>query len=718
MDINELFSLLDLLCEGVYITGQDNKAVYANDAILEMTGFSKKEDFNSYNNALANGNAYPDHKKNALSQKVSAKYGRDICIKTNSFLSKEGKNYFVHILSTNDRTVSTIESRLSSQVMDKQRAFTDKDYKSIFDHAATAAAIIGKEMQILLVNHAFEDLLGFQQKEIISKKKTLEDFISQKDLSRFSKYDLSRKAPFSLCHENQEFTFIDRAGEKKEIYMTLGKIEGIEESIALLIDITDLKTIQIKVEKSENIYKAIFESTKSPMAIVGEDASILLANAAMEELTGLKKSDIEGKKKYSDFLVKEDEPCLLDEKKLKQLSDIKPPKSHEAKIMTGSAKIKDVTIDYSNIEDENLNIVSFNDITDTKRNLERIRYLSFYDNLTDLNNRAYFEEAIRKFSLREGYCIGIMMIDLNGLKIINDIFGFDCGDKMLQMVARIIKESARDKDIVCRYGGDEFIIIVPEAEQGILSEMVKKINIQCQKTQQEKIPISLSVGYAFGPIIKGRIRNIIKEAEDNMYKRKLLENKSNVSLIVTVLENVLLEKSYETKNHAKRILDLSKKLGIRASLTRSDLDELALLAKLHDIGKIAIPDEILKKTSRLNKAEREIIKKHTEIGYRISQSIAQFAPISNYILSHHEWWDGNGYPNGQKGESIPVISRIIAITDAFDVMINGRPYKKKMSIQESINELKRCSGTQFDPDLIKKFIEIIHEEKALISKTS
>ena len=712
MDLKEFFNILDLLSEGAFITSQDNKAIYVNASMLAMTGFSKKEDFISYYNVSSPENECRESKEDGLIDKINCSYGIDMSIKTEPVLSLKGKKFFVNILKPNAETVSTIrDKRRSSKVNGLNPEPLEKNYQSIFNHAGAAMAILGKDFQILLVNHAFEDLSGFVEEEIIKNRKTLKDFISRKDLGKLIEQNASKIISSTPPFKNQEVVFMDKAGSKKEIHINLKARQGTEKSIATFMDITDLKIMQKEAEKSENIYKAIFESTKSPMAVIGEDANILLANAAMEELTDLKKSDIEGKKKYSDFLLKDNEQYLFDKNRLKQLCNADSAESYEAKIITGKAKIKDVTIDYSKIEDANLNIVSFNDITETKKNLERIRYLSFYDNLTDLNNRAYFEEAIRKFSLLENYNIGIMMIDLNGLKIINDIFGSDCGDKMLQSVAGIIKESARSKDIVCRYGGDEFIIIIPESEQAILSEMVKKINIKCHKTKSEKIPISLSIGYAFGAIRQGKIRHVIKEAEDNMYKRKLLENKSNVSLIVTALENVLLEKSYETKNHARRILDLSIKLGIKASLRRSDLDELSLLAKLHDIGKIAIPDTILKKKSKLNKTEWEIIKKHTEIGCRISQSIEQFAPISNEILSHHEWWDGSGYPSGIKGENIPIISRIISITDAYDVMVNGRPYKKKMSMEESISELKRCAGTQFDPTLVNRFIEIIREEK-------
>ncbi|GAG66829.1 unnamed protein product, partial [marine sediment metagenome] len=137
----------------------------------------------------------------------------------------------------------------------------------------------------------------------------------------------------------------------------------------------------------------------------------------------------------------------------------------------------------------------------------------------------------------------------------------------------------------------------------------------------------------------------------------------------------------------------------------------SLLATIHDIGKVAILDVILNKKQNLSKKEWDIIKRHPEIGYRIAVSSKQLSSIAEYILTVHEWWDGNGYPQGLKGEDIPVLSRIIAAVDAYEVMITGRPYKKAVSKSEAIAELEKCSGTQFDPRLVKKFIRILKRNR-------
>ena len=200
---------------------------------------------------------------------------------------------------------------------------------------------------------------------------------------------------------------------------------------------------------------------------------------------------------------------------------------------------------------------------------------------------------------------------------------------------------------------------------------------------------------------------MIREAEDRMYRNKLLESKSARHALISSLEQSLWEIDFETKEHASRMQNMALRMGQAFKLPSNQLDELALLATLHDIGKIAIAKSILMKREKLTPEEWEVIKKHPEIGYRIANSSQDLLPIAEAILTHHEWWNGKGYPQGLRGEEIPLISRIISIIDAYDVMIHGRPYKMAQSQEEASNELRRCSGTQFDPHLVKVFIKTV-----------
>ena len=230
-----------------------------------------------------------------------------------------------------------------------------------------------------------------------------------------------------------------------------------------------------------------------------------------------------------------------------------------------------------------------------------------------------------------------------------------------------------------------------------------------ERNYHKKIQISLALGCATKNQQHQDIQATIAEAENNMYKRKLLERKSISGSILLSLEAALSEKSYETKEHTERIKKLALKLGMKLKLHDDKLNELALLASLHDIGKVAIPESVVLKNGKLSESEWELVKKHPEIGHNIAESSPQISHIADAILSCHEHWDGSGYPQGLKGDEIPVISRIIHIVDAYDVMRSGRPYKKAMSKKSAIEELKRYSGTQFDSKITDEFIALIEK---------
>ena len=365
-----------------------------------------------------------------------------------------------------------------------------------------------------------------------------------------------------------------------------------------------------------------------------------------------------------------------------------------AKVVQGQDKIKTI-------------IGSFQDITERKNKETQILHISFHDHLTELYNRRFFEEEIKRLDTVRQLPLSIIMADLNGLKIVNDAFGHNEGDKLLIEVAKILKKICRSDDILARWGGDEFVIILPKTTSKTADDIVQRIKKECAKTSGQKIPLSLAIGVAAKTDKSQGMQLILIDAESNMYKNKLIEKESNGSSIISALEQILYEKSNETKEHTDRIGDLAIKLGKEVNLSSKQLDELSLLATLHDIGKVAIPETILLKEGSLTEKEWEVIKRHPEIGFNIANSSPQIAHIAQAILCCHENWGGSGYPQGLKGKSIPVTSRIVLIVDAYDVMTNKRVYKTAISKENAIKELKRCAGTQFDPVLVDKFVEIL-----------
>jgi len=344
-----------------------------------------------------------------------------------------------------------------------------------------------------------------------------------------------------------------------------------------------------------------------------------------------------------------------------------------------------------------------------KSSEEKIKCLSFHDSLTGLYNRAYFKEELERYNFPRYYPFSVVILDINGLKVINDTFGHSEGDKLLQHSAQILTSVSRQGDILARIGGDEFAILLPSTTSEQVQEFCERIKKACQQDKIDPIYLKFnsSLGHATQEGEYKDSNSLLKEADRNMYQDKLFNSKSREKHFLEAFRIILAERDPHTHLHAHRLQELAFSLGERVGLTEYQLGNLKLLALLHDIGKIGIPDSILFKTYILTPSEWGKMREHSRIGYRMAKNIPDFAPIAQEILYHHEHWDGNGYPDGLKGEKIPLLSRIISIIDAYDVMQSHRTYKGVVSKTEALKEIKRCAGTQFDPQLVEIFLKII-----------
>ncbi len=344
---------------------------------------------------------------------------------------------------------------------------------------------------------------------------------------------------------------------------------------------------------------------------------------------------------------------------------------------------------------------------------EEVRYLSYHDSLTGLYNRAYLEYKMEDLDTEEHLPISVVMLDFNGLKLVNDTYGHSAGDELLKNGAALLKRVCREADILARWGGDEFVILLPGTEASAAHIITERIIEECRKTYDDALPISM----ALGAVTKGNpgedLFAYLKEAEDRMYNHKLNEGSCGRSAALNALVKTLADTSYETENHTRRMKDIAILLAEKIGLSALEIERLVLLATLHDIGMINVPAEIFAKNKGLTEHEWVALKKHPEAGYRIARSTKEFAHVANEILHHHENWDGSGYPEGLKGEEIPVLSRIIRVADAFEVMSSGRPYKQAMSLQQISAEFRACSGKQFEPALVEAALAILDNKAAI-----
>ena len=363
----------------------------------------------------------------------------------------------------------------------------------------------------------------------------------------------------------------------------------------------------------------------------------------------------------------------------------------------------EVSLRYSDLPYEKWFVVTSRNISERKKAEEKLLYLSYHDNLTGLYNRSFLEEEKKRLDVNRNLPISVIMADVNGLKLVNDTYGHKVGDELLVRAGEILKKTCRKDDIIVRWGGDEFVVFLPWTDKEEAKEILRRIKNESENFQVESLPVKIALGSATKRNIDESLEDAFKRAEDRMYQNKLTESNSARSNIISALLGTLKEKSDETEEHAWRMTELSFKFGEVLDLCAEDLDKLSLLATMHDIGKVVIPEEVLKKPGKLTKDEWEKIKEHPETGQRIARTSESLIYISEEILSHHERWDGKGYPYGLKGEEIPYLARIISIIDAYDVMTNGRSYKKRMSKEEALEEIKACARTQFDPNLAVAF---------------
>jgi diguanylate cyclase (GGDEF)-like protein len=338
-------------------------------------------------------------------------------------------------------------------------------------------------------------------------------------------------------------------------------------------------------------------------------------------------------------------------------------------------------------------------------------HFGIYDRLTGVYNRVHFEDTFQGLDKAENLPISVIICDLNSLKLINDLFGRHGGDKLLIDVGHMLKNYCRCHDIIGRWGSDEFILALPKADYKTTIQIVSQIKNNSKKLEYKDFPVNISLGAATKIELSTKIEEIIKSADDLMYRNKLLESNELRHSIVNFLEKIMFTRHYQTEAHTKRLRKFVRKIGSFLNLPDKELEELALVAALHDIGKISIPLEILNKPGSLTGDEWNIIKRHPETGFRISRATSGLEHISDSILSHHERWDGTGYPQGLRGSEIPLYARIVAVADSFDVMIHGRSYKRAMSSEEALAEVKRCSGSQFDPNIVGLFMSMFNDFK-------
>ncbi len=362
-------------------------------------------------------------------------------------------------------------------------------------------------------------------------------------------------------------------------------------------------------------------------------------------------------------------------------------------------------------------VLVFRDISMQKRRIKEIEHLSFHDSLTGLYNRNFFEKEIDRLNAPRQLPLSIIMGDVNGLKLTNDIYGHQKGDELLKSIAELLRKECRQEDILARWGGDEFILLLPRTSKEAAEEISERLIQSAQKQRFMNLGLSISIGTATKDEEFQNIYDVLAEAEQRMYHKKLLEKNSMRSSIITSLLESLSQKSHETKKHCARLESLAHDIGVELCLTSNEVNDLSLAARLHDVGMVIVADDILQKPSRLTDREWETLKQHSEAGYRICQSVPEVSHVARFVLAHHERMDGSGYPYGLHGEEIPLFSRIIAVADTYDVLTHGRSYSSPKSSELALEELQTLRGSIYDPQVVDALCKLKGKAERVVQPT-
>ncbi len=598
--------------------------------------------------------------------------------------------------------IHTLERRRAEKKLQR----SEEKYRALVENITDVIFSLDTQGCFTFISPVIEQVIFYRGEEMIGKP--LASFVYVEDLPEFSKYWRALLSGEVAAHE---FRILNKGGSIRHVRMSGRRILNGDQTAGItgiLIDMTERKWAEVLLKRAEEKYRSIFENAVEGIFQSTLEGHFIVTNPACARILGYSSPE--------ELITQNANPewrYFVDPERYrefqKQLEENGIAQRFEAEVYGKDGKRIWISLNALAIRDEGILFYegTLEDITERKWAEDQIRYLSFHDKLTGLYNRPYFDEEVKRLDTERQLPISLIMGDVNGLKLVNDAFGHQEGDKLLARIAAILKESCRKEDVIARVGGDEFAIFLPRTNYRITKEIVDRIRAGCSQASCDPIQLSIALGAVTKEDSKENIQEVFREAEERMYRNKLLESKSVRASMISSLRRTLFENSHETEERTQRIQHLALQIGRILGLSDSEMDDLSLLATLRDIGKIALPEGIILKPGSLSPEEWELIWKHPEIGYRIAGATPELAPIAEAILTHHEWWDGSGYPRGLKGEEIPLISRIVAIVDAYNAMTEGRPYKDAVEQEESLRELQNKAGTQFDPFLTAAFIKMM-----------
>src|SRR5665647_261587 len=607
------------------------------------------------------------------------------------------------------------EITCSLKMAKKNLAESESQFGRGIEEAPVPIIIHAEDGEILKISKALTEITGYTLEDI----PTIQVWAEKVYGAKKEEIQETVKALYSLkgSQSNGVFSVKTKSGDLRNWDFYSAKIGNLADGRNLIMSVAMDITARIRLEEQLSREKNLLEITLSSVGdgVISCDrkGKIIFYNRVAEYLTGWKSEEVKGRKIEDVFNIVDeftrDKRESIIQKVLKNKH--KNELAENTILISKDGIERPIEDSAAPIIDENGEIdgvvLVFRDFSAKKQRLAQIQYLSYHDQLTGLYNRRFYEEELRRLDTERNLPLAIIMGDINGLKLINDSFGHVMGDDLLKKAAQAIKAGCREDDIIARLGGDEFIVLLPKTDAPMAEKVINRIKEAMETDKLGEIDISISFGFDTKREKNEDINEVFKKAEDHMYQDKLVESPNMRNRTINAILDKLYEKNIVDRKHSERVSRLSESMGKELGLNEEKIETLKKLGLLHDIGEIAIEKNILEKEGELTESEREEINRHPEIGYRILSTVKDMTEMAEYVLYHHERWNGKGYPKDLQAEEIPIEARIIAIADAYEAMTSDRSYRGALPIEVVIDELEKNAGTQFDPELVF-ILSLIH----------
>ncbi|MEA3507436.1 MAG: PAS domain S-box protein, partial [Synergistota bacterium] len=741
-----LEKLIEASPDGILLADNENRIVMTNGAFGKLFGYEKEE--------VIGGNVSEIVSRGEIKKDVLSNFdrivnkGEAVDVQTRR-TRKDGTPVDVWargvpINLENGETAFFAIYRDISFIKETEREIRkERNYfENLFEKTPLGIALVQKNSTIMKVNAAFEKLFGYDGDEctgknldeLLSPGSTLEDARKLTEKAAVTPVILERK------HRRKDGRFIDCA-----IRGLPFKVSDEEPAVfAMYEDITERARVREALRVSEKRYQQLFD--ESPVAISEQDVSecrMFLEELRESGVTDLREHFDNCEEDYRKAighirlvsanramtrLYEAKDPADLKGSLDRFLEDELP--GHIIPVLEAvageggsvSAEVVSYTLKGQKI-DVSLQIVipafipgrpyrmivSVEDITERRRTVERIRFLGFHDGLTGLYNQAFLEEEMSRLDGSRDLPISLVVMDVNSLKMVNDVFGHTEGDLLLKKVAEVIRSCCRRDDIVARWGGDEFIALLPCTPVETAGGICERIKSRCAESAEFAFPLSLAMGTAVKENITQTLHEVRRKADEEMYLDKLMHGEKIKQALFAGLEKQM--RAWPTrKKHIERLHSLAGAFASFVDPWPVYVKRLEKVVEFHDIGFVSIPKGILKKKGPLSTQEWEMVRKHPERGFHIARNLPDIMEVADEILCHHERFDGSGYPRGLVGESIPRLARFFAVIDAFEVMTGSRPYRPLLTIKEALGEITSCAGSQFDPRFAELFVRMMRSD--------